>query len=351
MTVLDEIVQDQLRTDLPELATGDTVSVSRQGRRGQPRADPGLRGDRHAPARRRHHPLDHGPPDRQRRRCRAHVQGQQPADREDRGHAPRQVRRAQLYFLRDRVGKAATLRERRPKAADSLRQDLDQVLRPGGADVATVARRTAAAPTAAGPTAATAAAATPARAPIVPPDLPPRPTGGVRRSCLGAQSGGRPRPRGTASASTRTSSRTGLSDRGYRFVAGVDEVGRGACRAGRRRRGDHPADWIPGVRDSKTLCSRSASASPRSSGRSGRVGGRRASVREIDRSTSTTRPISRCAAAIAARSGHDHVLVDGNRIAGFEAHVGPYTQRSSTATRRSTRSPARRSSPRSSATG
>ena len=27
-----------------------------------------------------------------------------------------QVRRAQLYFLRDRVGKAATLRERRPKS-------------------------------------------------------------------------------------------------------------------------------------------------------------------------------------------------------------------------------------------
>ena len=28
MNVLDEIVQDQLRTDLPELATGDTVKVS-----------------------------------------------------------------------------------------------------------------------------------------------------------------------------------------------------------------------------------------------------------------------------------------------------------------------------------
>ena len=28
MTVLDEIVQDQLRTDLPEIATGDTVKVS-----------------------------------------------------------------------------------------------------------------------------------------------------------------------------------------------------------------------------------------------------------------------------------------------------------------------------------
>ena len=28
MNVLDEIVQDQLRTDLPEIATGDTVKVS-----------------------------------------------------------------------------------------------------------------------------------------------------------------------------------------------------------------------------------------------------------------------------------------------------------------------------------
>ena len=28
MNVLDEVVQDQLRTDLPEIATGDTVKVS-----------------------------------------------------------------------------------------------------------------------------------------------------------------------------------------------------------------------------------------------------------------------------------------------------------------------------------
>ena len=28
MNVLDEIVKDQLRTDLPEIATGDTVKVS-----------------------------------------------------------------------------------------------------------------------------------------------------------------------------------------------------------------------------------------------------------------------------------------------------------------------------------
>ena len=61
VTVLDEIVQDQLRTDLPELATGRHRQGVGQGRRGQPRAHPGLRGDRHAPARRRHHPLDHRP--------------------------------------------------------------------------------------------------------------------------------------------------------------------------------------------------------------------------------------------------------------------------------------------------
>ena len=29
--------------------------------------------------------------------------------------------------------------------------------------------------------------------------------------------------------------------------------------------------------------------------------------------------------AIARVRGHDHVLVDGNRIVGFEAHVGPYS--------------------------
>jgi len=29
--------------------------------------------------------------------------------------------------------------------------------------------------------------------------------------------------------------------------------------------------------------------------------------------------------AIARLGGHDHVIVDGNRIVGFEGHVGPYT--------------------------
>ena len=72
MTVLDEIVQDQLRSDLPELATGDTVKVSAKVVEGTRERIQVFEVVRHGVA-----------------------------------------RRAQLYFLRDRVGKAATLRERR----------------------------------------------------------------------------------------------------------------------------------------------------------------------------------------------------------------------------------------------
>jgi large subunit ribosomal protein L19 len=72
VNVLDEIVADQLRTDLPEIrriASG--VGVERTFKIHSPRID-------------RIEVIRHGV-----------------------------ARRAQLYFLRDRVGKAATLRERR----------------------------------------------------------------------------------------------------------------------------------------------------------------------------------------------------------------------------------------------
>jgi ribonuclease HII len=82
--------------------------------------------------------------------------------------------------------------------------------------------------------------------------------------------------------------------------------------------------------------------------RRGRVG--RASVREIDQLNIYHATHLAMRRAIAKVGGHEHVLVDGNRIAGFEAPSGR-TRTSSTATPRSTRSPARRSSPRSSATG
>ena len=114
MNVLDEIVADQLRTDLPELASGDTVRVAArvvEGNRERIQVFEGtvmrLRGGgitRSSTVRR--------------------IASGVGVERTFKIHSPRidrievvrhgQVRRAQLYFLRDRVGKAATtLRERR----------------------------------------------------------------------------------------------------------------------------------------------------------------------------------------------------------------------------------------------
>ena len=113
VNVLDEIVSDQLRTDLPELASGDTVKVSAkvvEGNRERVQVFEGivmrLRGGgitRSITVRR--------------------IASGVGVERTFKIHSPRiekievvrhgQVRRAQLYFLRKRVGKAATLRERR----------------------------------------------------------------------------------------------------------------------------------------------------------------------------------------------------------------------------------------------
>ena len=117
MNVLDEIVSDQLRTDLPVLASGDTVRVSAkvvEGTRERIQVFEGilmrLRGGgiaRSITVRR--------------------IASGVGVERTFKVNSPRiekievvrhgQVRRAQLYFLRKRVGKAATLRERRPKSA------------------------------------------------------------------------------------------------------------------------------------------------------------------------------------------------------------------------------------------
>jgi large subunit ribosomal protein L19 len=113
VNTLDEIVSDQLRTDLPELASGDTVKVSAkvvEGNRERIQVFEGivmrLRGGgitRSITVRR--------------------IASGVGVERTFKIHSPRiekievvrhgQVRRAQLYFLRNRVGKAATLRERR----------------------------------------------------------------------------------------------------------------------------------------------------------------------------------------------------------------------------------------------
>ncbi len=113
MNVLDEVVQDQIRTDLPELNTGDTVRVSArvvEGNRERIQVFEGtvmrLRGggvQRSITVRR--------------------IASGVGVERTFKVNSPRidkievvrrgQARRAQLYFLRKRVGKAATLREKR----------------------------------------------------------------------------------------------------------------------------------------------------------------------------------------------------------------------------------------------
>ncbi len=116
---------------------------------------------------------------------------------------------------------------------------------------------------------------------------------------------------------------------GLTRVVGVDEVGVaptcGAVVAAAviMRPGCHR---IPGVRDSKTLsAAQRERLAPVIRRRAEAVGIGAASVREVDRLNIYHATHLAMRRAIARVGGHDHVIVDGNRIAGFEAHVGPYT--------------------------
>jgi ribonuclease HII len=83
---------------------------------------------------------------------------------------------------------------------------------------------------------------------------------------------------------------------------------------------------IPGVRDSKTLSAQQRDRlAPLIRRRAVAVGVGAASVREIDAINIYHATHLAMRRAIARLGGHDHVLVDGNRIAGFETAVGPYT--------------------------
>jgi ribonuclease HII len=111
-------------------------------------------------------------------------------------------------------------------------------------------------------------------------------------------------------------------------VAGVDEVGVApACgpvvaaavivRPNARQ--------IRGVRDSKTLSAAQREAlAPEVRRRALCVGIGAASVIEIDRLNIYHATHLAMRRALARLGGHDHVLVDGLRIAGFEDAVGPY---------------------------
>jgi ribonuclease HII len=112
-------------------------------------------------------------------------------------------------------------------------------------------------------------------------------------------------------------------------VVGVDEVGVaptcGAVVAAAVIIKPH-ARRIAGVRDSKTLSAlQRERLAPVIRRRAVGVGVGAASVREIDSLNIYHATHLAMRRAIARLGGHDHVLVDGNRIKGFEAAVGPYS--------------------------
>ncbi len=115
MNLLDEISREQIRTDIPELAAGDTVKVSArvvEGTRERVQVFEGTVMRLRSGGIQRSITV---------RRLASGVG----VERTFKVNSPRiekievmrhgVTRRAQLYFLRKRVGKAATLRERRAK--------------------------------------------------------------------------------------------------------------------------------------------------------------------------------------------------------------------------------------------
>src|ERR1019366_7104222 len=83
---------------------------------------------------------------------------------------------------------------------------------------------------------------------------------------------------------------------------------------------------IPGVRDSKTLsAAQRERLAPIIRRRALAIGVGAASVAEIDRLNIYHATPLRMRRGGSRGGGHDYVLVDGLRVAGFEAAVGPYT--------------------------
>src|ERR671910_1444922 len=120
-----------------------------------------------------------------------------------------------------------------------------------------------------------------------------------------------------------------LWNEGLGRVVGVDEVGVaptcGAVVAAAviMRPGCHR---ISGVRDSKTLSpGQRERLAPVIRKRAVAVGVGAASVAEIDRLNIYHATHLAMRRAVARVGEYDHVLIDGNRITGFENHVGPYT--------------------------
>jgi ribonuclease HII len=115
---------------------------------------------------------------------------------------------------------------------------------------------------------------------------------------------------------------------GYQFILGVDEVGVAsasgpvfACAIAMPMKNR----LIKGVRDSKTLTAAERERlAPRIRRQALALGIGAASVAEIDRLNIYHATHLAMRRAIARAGAHDFVIVDGNRIRGFEEHAGPY---------------------------
>ena len=116
---------------------------------------------------------------------------------------------------------------------------------------------------------------------------------------------------------------------GLTRIVGIDEVGVApTCGAVVAAAVIMPpnAHRIPGVRDSKTLSAAQRDRlAPMIRRKAIAVGVGAASVREIDLLNIYHATHLAMRRAVARLGDRDHVLVDGNRIAGFEQQVGPYT--------------------------
>ena len=114
MSVIDEITADQIRTDLPELTPGDTVRVAVKVKEGNRERSQTFEG---TVMRLRNGGISRSMTVRA-------IRSGVGVERTFNLNSPRiekievvrhgVARRAKLYFLRKRVGKAASLRERRP---------------------------------------------------------------------------------------------------------------------------------------------------------------------------------------------------------------------------------------------
>jgi len=127
LSVIDEITADQIRTDLPELQSGDTVRVAQRVREGNRERTQVFEG---TVMRLRGGGIGRSFTVRA-------IRSGVGVERTFKLNSPRiekievvrhgQARRAQLYFLRKRVGKAASLRERRQARNQPARRERAEV--------------------------------------------------------------------------------------------------------------------------------------------------------------------------------------------------------------------------------